>query len=212
MKGNPTQLKSLRALEGWREKRRIDQLRARGNPDDVTVEAALEAATSRVSEGGPITRALRPIVKAVDPRILVALVACIAAAGVAAAGYLVGESNAVGATDAAAARQSAFEDAFATAREEAVAQGKVRGREAGARTGRRAAERAGARAGARRGAAAAAQEQAAIAAAAAAAERRARREARAAETPTTTTPATEPVTPEPAPPPEPCFDVAGFPC
>jgi hypothetical protein len=201
MKGNPVQ-RLLSPFEQWRKRRRIDRLKARGNPD-------WEA--SQASEG-PIARALQRTADAVDPRIVIAVIACIAVAAVGAAGYLIGESKAVGASDAAAARRVSFQHAFDAARRDATAQGKERGSAAGARAGKRAAEKAGARAGARRGAAAAAREQAALAAAAQAAERRARRQAHEAETPApTTTPAPEPVAPEPAPP-EPCFDVAGFPC
>jgi hypothetical protein len=174
-----------------------------------------------------IARARRRAAEAVDSRIALAVMACVAVAAVGAGGYVIGESSAVGAEEAADARQASFEEAFAAARQEAIAQGQARGREAGKRVGQRAAERLGARVGARRGAAAAAQElariEAAEAAEAAAAERAAERRAARQEPPADEAAAAaaepEPTfsepTPEPAPPPptpEPCFDVTGHPC
>jgi hypothetical protein len=173
---------------------------------------------------GPIRRGWM-YVRAIDPRIIVALIACSVAAEFAIAGYVQGDQASLSATEASAIERSEFQAAFANARREAFAEGKQRGIEAGRRAARRAAQRAGAADGARRGAAAAGRQQAAIAAAAAAAERAAKPASRsrnaetAAETAETAEPASTsapaPAAPsaEPSPPPqEPCFDAAGFPC
>jgi hypothetical protein len=247
MSPNLARLRSRLALEEWRRRRRIDRLRAHANPDREVTQASdglslpletwrrgnqIDRLRARATSDwaaypsqGPITRVWRRIADAVDARIVVALLACLAVAGVGVAGYLVGEANAVGADEATEVRESAFQDAFAAARQDAIAQGEARGRKAGAQAGRRAAEKAGARAGAQRGAAAAAREQEALAAAAAeraaeaAAERRAQQEAPADEASGPTSPEPEPAAPEPVapapapqPPPEPCFDALGFPC
>src|ERR687891_1561245 len=73
---------------GRRRMNRVEKLRARANPDWVA---------SQAREEGPITRAWGSTAKAVDPRIAVAVAVCIAAAVLAAAGYLIGDSTAVSA-------------------------------------------------------------------------------------------------------------------
>jgi hypothetical protein len=163
--------------------------------------------------GGSIKRIWRDTSPTARRRVAVVLVACIGAAELAAAGYVIGDENGPGAGAVAEARQSYFQAAFAAASLDAAPLGEQRGREAGARAGRRASERAGARLGTGQGAAAVARQQEAIAAAAAAraARRDARRAAQAAEAavtePVPTVPAAAPQAPA-----EPCFDAAGFPC
>jgi hypothetical protein len=170
---------------------------------------------------GPIRRGWMHV-RRIDPRIIVALIACSVAAEFAVAGYVEGDRTSVSGTETSRIERSEFQAAFENARREAFAEGRQRGIEAGTRAAKTAARRAGAAAGARRGAAAAAQQQAAIAAAAAAAERAAKPASRSrnAETAAETaepasTSAPPPAAPsaEPSPPAqEPCFDAAGFPC
>jgi hypothetical protein len=173
---------------------------------------------------GPIRRAWRHTAHSVDRRVLIAALACIAAAEFAVAGYVIGEETTIGGVEASGVEQFYFQDAYSAARRNAIAEGRQRGIEAGALEAETAAKRAGARAGARRGAAAAAQEQAAVAAAEAAAAAAAdRAERRATSGPSTEAAAPSPApaepapaepapAPAPAPPPEPCVDAAGFPC
>lgn len=158
----------------------------------------------------PIRWAWRHPLRAVDSRIVVAVLTFIVAAEFAVAGYVMGEESRVSAIDAGAVEAWHFQDAFSAARQDAILQGRQRGIEAGAWAARRAAERAGARAGARRG-------EAVVELAARQRERRAAgagaelaTEAPAAES--APRPSSAPAPAVPSAPPEPCFDPAGFPC
>jgi hypothetical protein len=247
-------ISSALVFADWRRKREVERLRDHANPEwepvlgrsDLeweqpfdrerpaarrrrngrAIARPLRAPARKRRNGRPRARARRLAVMRPDPRLLGGGLALAAIAVVGAGGYLIGESTAVGSSEAADAREASYQEAFAAARDDAIATGEQRGRSAGVRAGRKSAERAGDRAGARRGAAAAEREEARIAAAAAAAEataaaeREAAREARQAEpaaerTTPTPEPDPEPVTPAPvapAPEPVPCYDVTGHPC